>query len=73
MMTIDPEEIVQIALDACYTAYGDKGVDLLQFELQLRRLLMKKHSSTPSAAYTYKLCPPSLTGTWENNQQLLKG
>lgn len=70
-MTIDSEEIVQIALEAYHTTHGEQ--DITQFELHLRRMLMRKRPSESQKNYTYKICPPNLMGTWENNQQLLKG
>lgn len=72
LMTIDPEEIVQLALDAHKNSYGEKGVNLMQFELELRRLLMQKNYKSTNT-YTYTVCPPNVMGTWENKKQLLQG
>jgi hypothetical protein len=76
-MTINAEEIVQIALTAHSKAYGDKGVDLQKFELEIRRMLMQRENKT-FTTYTYTTTPPNLTGTWKsnvitNNQELLHG
>jgi len=61
---INSEEIVQIALTAHSKAYGDKGVDLQKFELELRRMLMQREWSHSKVTHTYSIVPGTLTGTW---------
>jgi len=62
-MTINSEEIVQIALTAYSKVHPDKQVDL-KFELELRRMLMQREWSQSKVTHTYSIAPGSLTGTW---------
>lgn len=76
-MMINPEDIVQMALKAHHEAYGEKGGSLLQFELELRRALMQRESTTTNVPHTYTYTIPagSVTGTWSTttNKQVLHG
>ena len=60
-MTIDSEEIVQLALNAYDKSFVDER-NRTHFELELRRVLMQRHMSSKS--FTYTITPGTTMGTW---------
>lgn len=71
-MTINSEEIVQMALSAFGEISIDKA-DTEKFELAIRRALMQREGlPTKINTHTYTITPGTLMGTW-NGKTVLHG